>query len=573
MNAEQTAPHPARTDGAAAMRLLVMLRLKGRMRALVRGMRQPKRLFMMLGGLALVAFWVWVQGSSDHSSRFIGGKYQEVFLGAFLMFFPIVSMWAAIRQGLIVYSPEEIHFLFPAPVSTRTLLATHLVTNSVKSLSAAFFFALFVRPDNVSFGWAVLAYGLYLAFVVCLQAAVDIGCIGMDTATRRRRARMVVGGILLVIGSGVALAASLTQDAGVDPTTGAPLAAVPVSGMDLMRWAVIPAQPFIALIQARGLTGPGPMATALNIGGILALIGALAITVLRFRGDVRESSHATSATVAEKMRSIRAGKMFQDAPKESVGGSTLPMFPRLAGAGVHAWRQLSVLRRARKSYAILIFMALAMGVAFGIIKQNNPVAVASIMLGVLSFAGPMYVQCDFRSDYESLAWMRSFPTPPGVLAAGQLLSSAIVLYLMQVVLGGWVIFVCPSEQRLAWVGVFVMLPVFNLLQLSVWNGAHLIHPIRPASAAGAPGIAQMLRVYLVMMGVMATLFTAIGISVGFGALTWWLLDRVAGLGPVTGVWISAGLIGLSALCTVTAICIWCVGRVFVRIDPNIDLAD
>jgi hypothetical protein len=569
LNAGATAPQPERSSGAAAMRLLVLLRFKGRLRALARGMRQPKRLIMTLGGVALVSFWIWVQGRSTHSTSFIGGAHQDVFLGAFLMFFPIMSMWAAARQGLIVYSPEEIHFLFPDPVRTRTLLETHLTTNCVKSLSAAFFFALFVRPENVSFPWAVLAYGIYLAFVVCLQAAVDVGCIGMDVAARRRRARMLVGGILLVIGSGVALAASVTQGTGVDPATGDPR----VGGMDLMRWAVIPAQPFIALIQARGLTGSGPMAAALNLGGVLALIAALAITVLRFRGDVRESSHATSATVAEKMKAIRRGKMFQDAPKETTAGSTLPMLPRLGGAGIHAWRQLSVLRRARKSYVLLIFMALAMGIAFGIIKHNDPIAVAGVMLGVLSFAGPMYVQCDFRSDYESLAWMRSFPTPPGVLAAGQLLSSALVLYVMQVVMAGWVVLVCPAEQRLAWIGVFVMLPVFNLLQLSVWNGAHLIHPIRPATAAGTPGIAQMLRVYLVMLGVFFTLFLAVAIAAGFGTLTWWLLDRVAGLGPVTGVWIVTGLVALLALCTVTSICIWCVGRIFIRIDPNIDLAD
>jgi len=563
----------ARTDGAAAMRLLVMLRFKGRVRRLIRGMRQPKRLIMMLGVLAIMSVWIWAQGRPGSSGRLIGGEHQELFLGAFLMFFPIVSMWAAVRQGLIAYSPEEIHFLFPAPVSTRTLLATHLVTNSIKSLSAAFFFALFVRPDNVSFAWAVLAYGLYLSFVVCLQAAVDVGCIGMDTATRRRRARQLLVGVLAVIGSGVALAASLTQDTATQVVQGTSLSNTRTVGLELMHWAVLPARPFIALIEARGLTGVGPAATALNIGGILALIAALVISVLRFRGDVRESSHATSTTVAQKIRAARSGKMFQDAPKEHAGGSTLPMFPRLAGAGVHAWRQLSVLRRARKSYALLIIMTLAMGVAFGLTKRNDPVAIAAIMLGVLSFAGPMYVQCDFRSDYESLAWMRSFPTPPGILATGQLLSSAIVLYLMQIVLGGWVILVCPAELRLFWIGVFVMLPVLNLLQLSVWNGAHLMHPIRPASAAGTPGLSQMLRVYLVMLGVFATLFTALGIAGGFGTLTWWLLDRVAGLGPVTGVWVVSGLVGLCALCTVTAICIWCVGRIFVRIDPNIDLAD
>jgi hypothetical protein len=539
------------------MRMLMLMRFRAGMRSFVRGLRQPKRLALTLAGVGLISFWIWIKQRSGNDVSFVGGPHQDLYMGAFLMFFPLASIWAAARQGLIVFTPEEIHFLFPAPISTRVLLATHLATNCLKSVSAAFIFALFVRPDGVSFAWATLAYGIYLSFVTCLQAAVDIGCIGLDPGERRRRARLLLGGILTVIGSGVALAAFLTDD----------------TGMELLGWAVLPAKPFIALIRARGLMGPGPLDMALNAGAVLALIGVLALSVLRFRGDVRESSHATSKTIQDKLRTIRQGKLFQDAPKERTGGSVLPMFPRLGGAGVHAWRQLSVLRRSRKSYALLIFMTLGLGVAFGITKQDDPAFVAMVMLSVLVFAGPMYVQCDFRSDYECLAWMRSFPSKPGVLAAGQLLSSAIVLYLMQLVLVGWVIFACPPEQRWAWVGAFVMLPVFNLLQLSVWNGAHLLVPVRAVTQAGIPGFTQMVRVYLTMLGVFLTLFIAMAIAGGFGALTWWLLDRVAGLGPVQGVWMSAGLVFFCTLCAVTAICIWCVGRIFVRIDPNVDLAD
>lgn len=539
------------------MRLLVSLRFRGKLRAMTRGLRQPKRILMLIGGLTLMSFWIWATSHSSRSGGLLGGPHGHLALGAFLMFFPIISVWAAARQGVIAFSPEEVHFIFPGPVSTRVLLTTHLATNCFKSLTAAFFFALFIRPDGVSLAWAMFAYGLYLSFVVCLQVLIDIRFIGLAAPVRRRRARLLLAGMLATIGGGVALAALLTSDRGID----------------LIYWAVLPARPFVALMEGHGLTGTGVMASTLNAVGILVVIGAMAIKVLRFKGDVRESSHATSQKAQEKLRTIRRGKMFQDAPKERTSGSVIPMFPRLGGAGVHAWRQLSVLRRSRKSYTILIFMTLAMGVTFSFSARGEPTVIAGIMLGVLSFAGPMYVQCDFRSDYECLAWMRSFPSPPGILAAGQLLSSAIVLYLLQLVLGGWVVFVCPADQLLAWAGVLLMLPVFNLLQLSVWNGAHLIHPVRLVNQAGTPSISHMLRVYLTMLGVFATLFIALAITTGFGALTWWLLDRVAGLGPLPGVQITAGLVALTALCTVTAICIWCVGRLFVRVDPSIDLVD
>lgn len=544
-------------DGAAAMRLLVGLRFRGWSRKTLRGLRQPKKLAMLLGGLGLLAFWIWIGTRSRSDGSFLNGEHGDVALGMILMFFPIVSLWAAARQGLISFSPEEVHFLFPGPVSTRTLLATHLITNSAKSVSGACFFAIFVRPGGVSFPWAALSFGVYLVFIVSLQALVDLRCIGMDDASRRRRALRILLGVLLVLGGGVALAAALSGD----------------RGPQLLGWATLPMEPFVALIRQRGLGDAGVLPTALNAAGILIVIAAMFVAVLRFRGDVRESSHATSRKMQEKIRAMRRGALIKDAPKERTDGAVLPMLPRWGGAGVHAWRQLSVLRRTRKSFFMLVLLTLGMGVGFSVTGKAEPFAIAIMMLSVLSFAGPMYVQCDFRSDYESLAWMRTFPSPPGVLAAGQLLASAIVLYVLQLALGGWGVFVCPPELRLVLVGVLLVLPVFNMLQLSVWNGAHLIYPVRPVGKAGAPNITQMLRVYLNMLGVLATLAIALALSAGFGTLTWWLLDRVAGFGPTLAVRISTGLVGLATLCMITTLCVWCVGRLFVRVDPNADLGD
>jgi hypothetical protein len=183
----------------------------------------------------------------------------------------------------------------------------------------------------------------------------------------------------------------------------------------------------------------------------------------------------------------------------------------------------------------------------------------------------MYVQCDFRSDYDCLPWLRTLPTPPGVLAAGQLLASAIVLYVLQLVLTGWIVFACPPEQRILWIGAYVALPVFDLLQLAVWNGAYLLSPLRPAATQGAPGATAVLRLYITMGAVFGIIMAALMIAALFGAAPWFGLPLL-GVESLLVRQVSAFVVAFAALCMVTAVSVWCVGRLFLRVDCSRDLS-
>jgi ABC-2 type transport system permease protein len=540
-------------QGSRALRRLAWVRLRARVRAFVTDLRRPKRLLLLLLAVAVIGLLLFSQGRMEARQKGLAqGGLTEI--AAFLLLLPLLSTWAAVRQGVIAYSPEEVHFLFPAPVTTRALLLTHLLTTAAKSFSGAFIFALFLRPAGGSFLLASLGYGLYLLFCVCLQVAVDLRCLRWPAETRRARARWLLLVLLVLLAGAVALA--WWQDG--QRSTGWPV----------MRHAVLPMLPFAAVIAGGALGGAPsyPVALACVIGAV----GALVWLVLAFRGDVREAAHKTSLVVAEKLAAVRSGKVFHDAPRERTRGTLLPMLPRLGGAGVHAWRQLSVLLRARKSYMLLLLLTLGVGISTSLTGQRDAVRSATAMLAVLLFAGPMYVQCDFRSDYECLAWLRTLPTPPAVLAAGQLLASALVLYLLQLVLAGWIIVVCPAEQRLGWIGAFLALPVFDLLQLAVWNGAHLLSPLRPANTAGAPGAIAVLRLYITMAAVFLTILAAVAIAGLCGAALWFALP-LAGVEGVPARGVAAFVAGFAGLVTVTAVAVWCVGRLFIRVDCSRDL--
>jgi len=554
-------------SGAAPLRLLVLLRMRGRVRAFRAGLRRPARVLMLLFAVALVAFLAWNSPRTGRHAR--DWSQAAVLLPCLLLAFTVLSTWAAARHGVIAFTPEEVHFLFPAPVTSRALLLTHLLTSAGKSFTGGFFFALFLRPPLVSLPWAALGYGGFLFFLALLQVRIDISCMRLQAPARARRARFILAFMLALVAGSSALA---LQRLGPD------------ADLRVLRYAIWPLLPFVSIICGRA--GPPEIMQELlgaslpldvSILLVLGTVTLLAAGVLSFQGDVREAAHHTSVKLQARIERIRRGRALMDAPKALSGGRVLPMLPRLGGAGVHAWRQLTVLSRSRKPYLLLVVMTLLMGVSMGLAQrgsaQPSALSAAASMLAMLVFVGPMYVQCDFRADYECLPWLRSLPTPPGILAAGQLLASALVLYVLQVLLTGWVFFVLPASN-LPWLAVMlVCLPVFNLLQLSVWNGFHLLYPMRMTAKEGSPpGAVQVVRLYLVVIGVFVVLGLATAIAAAFGVLAWFGAGWLGASATLVRL-LAAGIAGFTALCLVTAVCIWCVGRIFVRIDPSRDLND
>ncbi|HTE05786.1 MAG TPA: putative ABC exporter domain-containing protein [Planctomycetota bacterium] len=554
MTGERGAEAGAGFAGTGALLWLARRRLRARVRHFVRGCKRPLRLVLSLlcvAGITLVALAPGDKAPRDQGLQ-AGGVHA---LGTFLLLLPLVSVWTSVRQGVLAFRPEEVHFLFPAPVTSRALLLGHLVSTLGKSLSGAFLFALFFRPGGAALPAIVLGYAVYIMFCVLLQVSVDLTCLRWSPAVRRRAARAVLAAMLVLLAGSVALA--WQQDGRA------------WDGWRSVRHATAVMRPFATVISGGTLPGSLPYGTGLLLA--LGAIALLAWRVLRFRGDVREAAHGASLVHAKALAAVRAGRVFHDAPREDVAG-LLPMLPHLRGAGVHAWRQLTVLRRSRKSYALLLVMTLAAGAATRVSWAAEPVITPLAMLAVLAFAGPMFVQCDFRSDYDCLPWLRTLPCKPGVLAAGQMLASSLVLFALQVLLTGWSLLVCSPEQRLACFAAYLLLPVFNLLQLSVWNGAHLISPLRLGGEQGAPGAMAVLRMYLVMFSVLGVIAVALLLAGLVGAGTWHGLPLLG----VSGTAVRrtcAFLAGYGALALVTALCVWCVGRLFLRVDCSRDLAD
>jgi hypothetical protein len=525
------------------------MRAKARLRRWLQRLRQPKHLLLaiLVAGLAIL-YGLGMASSVDKLGDSV--RRYRAFAGPFLLYMVGIWAWYSARHGALVFSPAEVHFLFPAPVTTRALLLVHLIVRMLKATSTAVLFALFFRAPGSSYFQTLFGWVVFILTAVLLQVFIDTRFMGLPRRTRQRRANLA--GLLVIAAAVAALGRAYLEDGGFS--------------LAVFRYLVLPVEPFLDLIFATEVsTAAGPLLIAAS------LMTVFAVFIFRTRRDVRESAQAASATAQRRLDRIRGGNVLADQPRDRTGGAILPLPPRLGGAGIHAWRQLSVLLRSRRSYATLVVVAIFVATLQVVTRQTRQAESAAIgLIMVLTLVGPFYVQCDFRSDFAVLPWLRSLPTRPTMLALGQMLSSALILYVFQFFLTFWILFVAHGGERLAWIAVFVALPVFNLLQLSVWNGAHLLFPTQLIGQGGTPSPTQIVRWYLTIAAVIGLLGAALVAAIAVGIGTHALLQLI----PVDVVWSRTlgGLMGFAALCAVTCWSVVAVGRIFTAIDPSRDLA-
>jgi len=525
-------------EGMGSLLLLARMSAKARARHLMKSLRQPKRLVLLIVGLGMVGFFVFAQQQDSGGNPMFAGDKGDVILPLFLSFFFISTAVGAVANGSLVFTPPEVQFLFPAPIGTRALLFSRIGSSSFKSGTAALIFTLFLRPQGAPMWRVAVGYLLLFETLVLVSIAVDLCFMGKPRKLRRRWALLWAAVVILV--AGVTVGVSRAQLGGWSADVFVPL------GIVARPWAAV-------------LTAPNP---GLDLGLCAVVMALLLWRILGFARPIREQASETSEFVQQKLQRMSKGVVIPDKPREKTSGRVIPSLPRWGGAGPHIWRQFSVLRRKGMAFGMLIAFTLLMGGVLTFVGDDpRPQVGVGAMLGMLLFMGPMYVTCDFRSDYDNLAWLRSLPSSNTALAAGQILASALVLFGVQLMLTGWIVFAVPAGQRLWWVAGFLLLPFLNVIQLCVENGAYLLYPFRLDYTRGPPGAVEMGRMYALMLAKMLTLAAALGLAALPGLGVGWFLGN-----PAAGLALSA-----LALVLETCLLVTIVGRIFRRVDPSRDL--
>jgi len=555
---------------------LVWRSLCNRILTQVRRLRSPRYLVALLVGLAYLWFLA-VQQRPAPTGRAAARVWIELF-GALGVAAVMGWGWVfGVERRVLAFTPAEVSFLFPAPVTRRDLIQFKLLRSQLVILLNALLWTLLVSRERfgaspwlrvVSF-WVLLStlsfHRLGASFV--RSSLAEHGRFGLK---HRLVSLLVLAMVLVALGWSVLDALPSFAQGGFENLSRA------------LHEVMSRPLPRILLAPFRAMVRP---LTAAGFGEWLQAIGpALLILVLHYIWVIRSDTAFEEAAAQAAFRRARARSSgVRERSSESVTFRKLPAMLDLAPAGgpegAILWKNLASVIRTRRLRGLVVALGLvAVVVAILSFDSDNTLAqiagwFVALWAGLLLVVGPQWVRNDLRNDLLKLDMLKSYPVRGASVVAGEVAASAIVLTLIQLslftlaylaFLGNRSVEPDLNTRTLLLAAAVLYLPAINYMGMLIQNGAALLFPAWVRLGPGRPGGIEVLgQNMLMIVGFLAVLaLTLIVPAAAGGAL-------FLGLRPWLGWWsvLPASLVGLALLGLEARWGVERLGRVFEAIDP------
>jgi hypothetical protein len=412
-------------------------------------------------------------------------------LGALVLFVIVLLAWIIPHErAALTFTEAEVAFLFPAPITRRTLIHFKLLRSQLGIFFTTLLFTLFSRRFGGNawihaFGWWLILSTLNLHFLGSSFARTMLLDRGVSNWLRR----------LLVFGLAVAMAASVWVWA--KRTLPAPGAADTANLNAILDYVqrVLTAGPALYLLYPfRLVVRPFLAQDATAFFAVLA--PGLLLFLLHYLwviySDVafEEASVEASQKLATRIAAVRAGN-WQGAKKNQK--AKRPWF-KLAATGPSAtalfWKNLIGVGQV---LSVRLWITIVVVVAiFGFVLAGNAqshglsIIVAffvAIALGYSLLLGPQVLRLDFRNDLPLADILKTYPMRGWQIALGEILAPVAVLAVCQwllLLVGAGLLFYLPVKQEALFLaialGAAILLPVLDLLLLLIPNAAVLLFP-------------------------------------------------------------------------------------------------
>lgn len=565
-----------------AFLFLTLHSARNRVRQQARRLRNPRYILAILLGVSYLYGVLFRQsrpGGGAAASLF--GTGADVVLALGLVF--LAARWWLVGgdQSALAFSPAEVQFLFPAPVSRRGLVHFKLLRSQLVVLVNTALWVALLRRGNLEVPLPLRALAFWTLFSTLSLHRLGASLVrasarehGRAGARRAVGPMLVFGAVLVAVGAPVlravpAMRASFLTG-GLFEVLRTALAAPPAAAVLL---------PFRALLRPSLAASVGEWER--TIWPALLLMGLHYFWVVHTNSAFEEAAVEASARRAARSAALRDGRGI--AAAHAVGRAASPTRLPLAARGEPAvalvWKNLvGVTRALRLANLLLLAGGIALIVAVVSYQSSGPAAgaltgtIAGVWAGLTIVTGPLWVRSDLRQDLPKLALLRSYPLPGRRVVAAEIASSVIVLSALQYALLA-VSYVAllftddapfdPRRRAFILAALVVGLPVLNAASLSIQNGIALLFPawvrLGPSRPSGVEAMGQNL---LTMLS--ATLLLALLLLLP--ALAGWL--SLGALRASGAAWPAALVVALLTLgAEVFGIVSW-LGRIFDRTEPT-----
>lgn len=489
-------------------------------------------------------------------------------VGLGLLAMTAVSWILPLDSGLLDFSQAEVQFLFPAPVSRRSLLLHRMMRSQIGILFGSAIVAV-AAPSFSGYARLRMAVAMWL-----MLSAAKIYSTGVSLARARLgsddlRARRVAWLPVAVLATAFAVVGTaLVRAFLAQPAAGAREAFVRIGSVVSTGLPRIVLWPFAALAAPLFAAWPGEYLTALF--GSALVTGACVVWVLKSDATFQDAAEAVEARKAQQ-----AGRNAVIYRARSTGW-VLPPTGRAETAFL--WKAATQTLRVVDKRSLFRLAAVVFAISAASISIGRARGLAAI-LGVFALAGaafavllaPQILRIDLRQDLRHLELLKTWPVKASAVIRGEIAWPGALITMFAWILIGLALFLSAanfSRIALGWrLGVAgaaaLVAPALVFAQLTIHNGVALMFPAWvPLGNQRARGLDAMGQ-RLIMLGGTWLLLILMTVPGAFaGAIVWFAFRTFLGPGALLpGAIVCAVALGIEVLVAIEAL-----GPLYERLD-------
>ncbi len=488
-------------------------------------------------------------------------------LGVFVVF-----SWVLPKgRASLDFSETEIAFLFPAPLTRRTLIHFKLLRSQVRLLFSAMFMTLFTGRFAGSGPFWTHTVGWWV-----VMATLDLHTLGASFArtylldrgvSHLRRRAAVLGGVTVVVCFVVwwvrAHLPPLDLKASLD------LSVLANYARGLMAQGPVLAAFFPFRLLLAPLLAPDVRQFVIVLPPALCILGLHYAWVARSNVAFEEATLARAQQKARTIAALRSGNWHLATAKNKPVSDPFRLQPSGLRAVALLWKNLI---SAERAFSMRFWIVLGAGLLIGgvvfrvMVPDSTFLKVLGVVVAglgpVVFLVGPQILMLDLRQDMEVMDMLMTYPLPGWQVVLGEILAPALLLTGAQWCMVVLAVVAFPDSPRGGVVmgdrvaiglAAVIVAPAVNMISLLILNGAAVLFPawtrVGPGSAQGFEAMGSRM---LMMMGHLLSLVLALALPggafaliffVGRGWVGWGALLPVASVGAVAllGVEIVIGL--------------------------------
>ena len=557
--------------------------IRNRFASMARQVRNPRYAIALLFGIAYI--WYFLFNRSAMPTGRSGGPFTSIeveLLAAVGLFILFMRWWLfGNDKSALAFSPAEVQFLFPAPVTRTALIQFKLLRSQIAIVFNAILWVLiFGRggSDLPPVLRGISIWALFSIFMLHRLGATIVRTAAIQHGKAGARRNAIALGLF-----GLAALALLWTVAQAYPLV---MAADGVRArIDIITSTLQQPVPAALLAPFRVLLAPSFARSSgewvRDFLPVLVIAALHYVWVIRTELAFEDAAVEASAERAKRIEAMRARRAGGTKPVKAGNRSWIRLAPTGHPAVAILWKNILAFSRTsgQQSAPVVIIAATVAGMAAVVTASGEgsfgPVlGFMTLVFGALSvLLGARFVRLDLRQDLMHLRLLRTYPLEGSALVAAEVAGSTLVLTAIQMALFtfGHIMLLSSPEITLdistRWLVLGlapIALIILNAASVTIQNAAALLFPawvqIGQAKAGGVEVLGQAILTTLASVIALAIALLPAGIMAvaGFAGIRFLFVDAFL------AATITAIVLGLATLAFEVGMAMTLLGEVFER---------